>query len=50
MDKVNKVLEENQMLGGEVLGDKVIFCATETKNKELIDKFVDVIKKQGGKN
>lgn len=50
MDKVNKALEENQMLGGEVLGDKVIFCATETKNKELIDKFVDVIKKQGGKN
>ena len=48
MAKVNKALEKKGFLGGEVLGDKVIFCATETKTKDIIDAFVSEIKKQGG--
>ena len=48
MKKVNKALEKKGFLGGEVVGDKCIFCATEVKNKELIDAFVSEIKKQGG--
>ena len=48
MTKVNKKLEEAGFLGGEVVSDKVIFCATETKNKAQIDAFVSEIKKQGG--
>ena len=48
--KLNEALEAKGFLGGEAIQDKVIFCATETKNKELIDAFVSEIKKQGGKN
>lgn len=48
MNKVNELLEEAGYLGGEVEGDLVIFCATEVKNKGLIDNFVSKIKEIGG--
>ena len=42
-------LEEQGILGGWVLGDGLLWCATEKQTKEQLDEAVSIVKEVLGK-
>ena len=47
--KVLSALEEQGILGGWVLGDGLLWCATEKQTKEQLDEAVSIVKEVLGK-